>query len=214
VFTDNVESNCHFPLLAGTVRLSVERFKVFPIQVKYRYIKTTKPVYRSSSREPGNDSYVQLYQWTHCSEMNEILFPYSILKSNVYSSLALYIDYATGYNNMTIRTSNRMPSANVTPQVQTVAEKKERAVYTVSHWHNLIRRTTRQHELFNNSICISSQKKNTFQELAVFPVGQVGHRIIGDWPLTRSLAASTVDKWSRAITGCTPIPWFTKVIRS
>jgi hypothetical protein len=44
--------------------------KVFPIRVKYRFIKTIKSTdlyYTSYCREPGSDSCVQLYQWKHCT---------------------------------------------------------------------------------------------------------------------------------------------------
>jgi hypothetical protein len=59
-----------FRLPAGTARLTARRYKVFPIRVKYCSIKTVKstyPFYNSSCREPGSDSCIQLYQWTHCT---------------------------------------------------------------------------------------------------------------------------------------------------
>jgi hypothetical protein len=52
-----------------TARLTAKRYKVFPIRVKYRSIKTTESTHRnhsSSCQEPGSDTCVQLYRWTHC----------------------------------------------------------------------------------------------------------------------------------------------------
>jgi hypothetical protein len=56
-------------LPAGTVWLTVKCYKVFPIRVKCRSIKTIKSTYLNNSsfcRGPGSDNYVQLYQRTHC----------------------------------------------------------------------------------------------------------------------------------------------------
>jgi hypothetical protein len=57
-------------LPAGTAWLTFKRYKVYPIQVKYRSIKTIKSPYisyDSSCRDPASDNCVQRYQWTHCT---------------------------------------------------------------------------------------------------------------------------------------------------
>jgi hypothetical protein len=67
--TDKVEHNCHFA--AGTALFAAKPYEIFPIRFKYHSIKTVNStcLYNiSSCREPGNDGYVELHQWTHCTK--------------------------------------------------------------------------------------------------------------------------------------------------
>jgi hypothetical protein len=57
-------------LLVGTAWLTGKHCTVFPIQVKYCSIKTTKSIYlnySSSCRESGSDSCILVYQWPQCT---------------------------------------------------------------------------------------------------------------------------------------------------
>jgi hypothetical protein len=57
-------------LTAGTAWVTAKRYKVFPIRVKYRSMETIKSTHlfcSSSCREPGSNSFVQLYLCTYCT---------------------------------------------------------------------------------------------------------------------------------------------------
>lgn len=78
-----------FRLLDGTRWLITKRYDI-PLRVKNRHIEAIKLTYGSSFPVSKSDSCFEYYQWTYYSEVCEILFPYPILKSNVYSRPALH----------------------------------------------------------------------------------------------------------------------------
>jgi hypothetical protein len=68
-FTDKVERNFHFPASGENCYIVGELILLFYGAILDWYQKSLVVLSsesRSSSRGPGSDSYVQLYQWTHC----------------------------------------------------------------------------------------------------------------------------------------------------
>jgi hypothetical protein len=60
-FTDKLECNCHF--LAGTAWLTTKCYKIFPIHVKYRSIKTIKS---------NHLFYKKFWKWCPCTRTHSL----------------------------------------------------------------------------------------------------------------------------------------------